>query len=100
MNKLKFGDDSMKLHNHMEDLVLSYVDKLSPQFDSVCKCEKCRLDIAALALNNLPGMYSVTEIGEVYSKIKEMEAQYVADVIKEVTRAIEIVSINPIHENK
>lgn len=87
----------MKLHNHMEDLVLSYVDKLLPQFDSVCNCEKCRLDIAALALNNLPGMYSVTEIGEVYSKIKEMETQYVADVTKEITKAIEIVSIRPEH---
>jgi len=88
----------MRLHNHMEDLVLSYVDKLLPQFDSVCNCDKCRLDIAAIALNNLPGMYSVTEIGEVYSKIKEMETQYVADVIKEVTRAAEIVSLRPEHK--
>ncbi|MBC7088522.1 MAG: late competence development ComFB family protein [Tissierellales bacterium] len=88
----------MRLHNHMEDLVLSYVDKLLPKFDGICDCDKCRLDIAAIALNNLPGMYSVTEIGEVYSKIKEMETQYVADVIKEVTRAAEIVSLRPEHK--
>ena len=86
----------MKLHNYMEDIVLSNLNLLLEKED-MCKCEKCRLDIMALALNRLPSKYVVTQKGHVYAKLAELELQLKADVIRELTRAIEIVKKNPQH---
>jgi len=81
----------------MENAVLYTMDRVMNEDDIFCKCEKCKLDIAAIALNNLPPKYVVTKKGEVYTKIDEMERQFEVNVIKEVTKAINIVSKKPHH---
>ncbi len=86
----------MEFHNYMEDIVLNNLNLLLEKED-MCKCEKCRLDIMALALNRLPSKYVVTQKGHVYAKLAELELQLKADVIRELTRAIEIVKKNPQH---
>jgi len=86
----------MELHNYMEDIVLNNLNLLLKK-ENMCKCEKCRLDIMALALNRLPSKYVVTQKGHVYAKLAELELQLKADVIRELTRAIEIVKKNPQH---
>jgi len=86
----------MELHNYMEDIVLNNLNLLLEKED-MCKCEKCRLDIMALALNRLPSKYVVTQKGHVYAKLAELELQLKADIIRELTRAIEIVKKNPQH---
>lgn len=88
----------MKLYNHMEKAVLNILDRILESQDNLCRCEKCRLDIAAIALNNLPSKYVVTNKGELYTKVQEMEIQFEADIIREITKAIEIVSKNPRHD--
>ncbi|WP_352420017.1 late competence development ComFB family protein [Proteiniborus sp.] len=89
----------MNLHNSMEDVVYRYLDSVLSKYNNVCKCTKCKLDIVALALNNLPPQYTVTEKGKLFTKVKEMEAQYEVDIVREITKAIEIVSRKPHHEN-
>ena len=86
----------MELHNYMEDIVSNNLNLLLEKED-MCKCEKCRLDIMALALNRLPSKYVVTQKGHVYAKLAELELQLKADIIRELTRAIEIVKKNPQH---
>src|SRR5690554_5124717 len=86
------GGNDVKLHNSMEDIVYRYVDKVLNKHKDVCKCPICKLDVCALALNNLPPKYTVTEKGKLYIKVKEMEPQYEVDVVREITKAIEIVS--------
>ncbi|MGG3564972.1 late competence development ComFB family protein [Neobacillus rhizosphaerae] len=51
--------------NVMEELVESLVTFLlfSPDFQLFCKCQKCRTDIVAYSLNNLPHHYVTTEEG-------------------------------------
>ena len=44
------------LVNMMEETVLKKIDKLWETTDG-CKCQKCKLDIAAYALNRLPPRY-------------------------------------------
>jgi competence protein ComFB len=88
----------MELHNNMEDLVFRYVETSMNRLDSVCKCDKCRKDVAAIALNKLPSKYIVTHKGDMYTRLKEMEIQYIADVVREVTKALDIVAKNPMHE--
>ncbi len=82
----------MKLHNYMENAVFNVLNDVLKKRDDICKCEKCRMDIAAISLNNLPARYVVTEKGELYTKVNEMEVQFEADIIKEIVKAINIVS--------
>lgn len=87
----------MKLYNLMEEEVNHVIDKLLKNNDGICTCEKCKLDIAAIALNNLPPKYIVTSRGKLFEKVNNMNYQFEADVIKEVYKAIRIVSKAPKH---
>ncbi|EOD01527.1 late competence development ComFB family protein [Caldisalinibacter kiritimatiensis] len=88
----------MELHNFMEKEVLNTIDRLLKDRPDICHCEKCRMDIAAIALNNLKPKYVVTEKGEAYIKVSELEVQFEVDILKEVIKAIEKVSKEPHHE--
>ena len=84
------------LKNYMEDVVFSLLDQVVNDMD-ICKCEKCKLDIAAITLNHLQPKYVVNEKGELYSKVNNFKAQSEIDVIKEITKAALLVSKNPQH---
>lgn len=88
----------MELHNYMENIVLRNMERVLAEYQDICKCDKCKLDIAAIALNRLQPHYTVTEKGKLFTKVKEMEIQNEVDVIKEITRAIELVSKKPYHD--
>lgn len=62
-----------------------------------CKCEKCREDIMAYALNHLPPQYISTEAGELYAKTKTMSSLYNFDIMRVLALAINIVNDNPRH---
>ncbi len=64
----------------------------------VCKCDRCRYDIKALALNSLPPKYVVTRKGEVYAKMDVFRNQMRVDVLRAVIEAIEIVKKRPSHQ--
>lgn len=85
-----------KLKNFMEDVVSQKTDELL-KLMNLCRCEKCRMDIIAIALNNLPPKYVVTEVGALYSKIRELEQQFEVDVETEIVKAAICVSKNPKH---
>lgn len=90
----------MELKNYMEILVWQQLDDiLSDQMD-ICICEKCRYDIAALALNFLPPRYVVTNKGETFTKVKALEQQFNIDIITAVTQASKIVGSQPHHDEK
>lgn len=86
----------MQLKNYMEDAVEQMMDRILKDID-VCKCERCRMDIKALALNNLPPKYVVTEEGELYVKTNELVRQFEVDIIKAITMAAMKVKENPRH---
>ncbi len=87
----------MELKNYMEDLVFQRLDRVISTNPKVCKCEKCRYDIAALALNFLPPRYIVTDKGETYARAKSLEQQFNVDIITAITHAIKIVNSQPHH---
>lgn len=84
------------LKNYMEEIVFNQIDLILTDIN-VCKCQKCKLDIAALALNSLPPQYIVTSKGELYSRLKLLEQQFEVDVITAVTRAAVLVKRDPRH---
>jgi len=84
----------------MEILVFDAIDELWKMNQNVCKCDKCRLDIAAKALSILPTKYRVNHQGEVFIKADMFHNQASADVVSAVTKAIIIITENPHHINE
>jgi len=90
----------VNLKNFTEILVDDALKKLWPQYDGPCDCERCKLDVKAIALNNLQPKYTVTTKGEVYTKLNSFRSQVDADITKEILKAMNIVKANPSHEIK
>ncbi len=86
------------LKNYMEDVVEHLLPDVLAKYDNVCKCKECVDDIKAIALNNLTPLYFTSRKGGVFNKINEMEAQFEADTLKELTKAMEVVSKQPRHK--
>jgi len=87
----------IEFRNYMEELAMGVMDEILAKQESGCKCQRCRLDIIALALNNLPPKYAVTDIGRAHTKLEATKTQFQIDVVKELTKVIEKVKINPRH---
>lgn len=87
----------MKIQNYMEDVVQDEMEMLLSEKDDICKCQKCKFDIMVWTLNRLPPKYVITDRGRLYTKLKEQEIQFKADVVKELTKAILYISKNPQH---
>lgn len=87
----------MELYNYMEDIVKDMLDSLLADKEDICKCEKCKFDMIAWALNRLPPKYVVTAKGRIFTKLQEVQVQFRADVIRELTKAISYISKNPQH---
>ena len=87
----------MELMNYMELLMWQYLDEVLAGQPGICRCEKCRYDIAALAMNFLPPRYVVTDRGQIYTKIKALEQQFTIDIVTAITHAAKIVSLTPHH---
>ncbi len=86
------------LKNFSETEVNKLLDMILDLYDNVCKCEKCKMDIKALALNSLSTKYTVSDLGERYMTVlAEVNKQQTIDVTTAITKAIELVSVNPKH---
>jgi competence protein ComFB len=87
----------MIVKNYMEDLVWQILDEVLPCYPQVCQCERCRCDIAAIALNALPPQYVVSRKGEAYKHIHMLDSQFKTDIVAALSRSIAIVENNPNH---
>ncbi len=85
------------LINLMEETVLKKIDQLWPNTE-YCKCERCRMDIAAYALNRLPAQYVQSMKGKVYYRFESTQVQRDIEVTVAVSQGIEIVGKAP-HKN-
>lgn len=86
----------MELKNHMEDVVTDILEKMLLKY-SICRCEICKKDIIAYALNHLPPRYAVTQKGDLYYRIAEFTQQFEIDVQVVLVEAIDVISKNPRH---
>ncbi|MDF9409248.1 MAG: Late competence development protein ComFB [Pelotomaculum sp. PtaB.Bin013] len=87
----------LRLVNVMEILVRETIDDILRNYQEICKCERCKLDMAAIALNKLSPSYVVTAEGEVLLRVGSLKQQNKVDIIRVVTEAIDIVSKKPHH---
>jgi len=89
-----------KLVNVMEILVKETIEDILRTNPDYCSCERCRLDLAAIALNRLPVSYVVTTEGEVLLRTSALKQQFKVDIIRAVTEALKVVSERPHHPKK
>lgn len=91
----------MLLRNVMEDVVGDVIDYLAvhPELLSAdadfCFCSKCRIDVAAIALNRLQPKYVVTSRGEALARAERFQTQADVDVLGTVVAAIRMVKHEP-----
>lgn len=84
------------IKNYMEEVVFNLMDGVLEDIN-VCRCESCVMDIAAIALNDLPPKYIATEKGELYSRVNSLKSQFEVDVIAAITKAAVLVKRSPRH---
>lgn len=90
----------MALVNTMEEIVMMKIDALLEEIDgNCCTCEKCREDMACIALNSLPAKYVSTAKGKLFSKLSQTKGkQNTVDVNVACLNAIEYVKAHPQHD--
>jgi competence protein ComFB len=84
------------LENTVEKLVIQKVDDMIKDID-MCRCEKCRLNACAIALNALPPHYVTTTKGALLIGIQASDYGYQANVTVEVMKALMVVKDRPHH---
>jgi len=90
----------MEVKNFMEILVWEMLDKVLETRQDVCKCDSCRYDIVALALNDLPPRYVVSQKGETYTRAMTLGQQFYIDIIAKITQAANVVALHPRHTSE
>lgn len=84
------------MRNLIEEVVVDAVAEFMKK-EGICDCDQCKLDVAALALNNLPPRYVVTAKGASYAKADMLDMQKYIDVVGAITKAIKLVKEHPRH---
>ncbi len=86
----------MALINVTEQIVEKRMQEILPTIDC-CKCEKCCLDMMAIALNYLKPQYVNTEKGQLIKLAENTSIQKTVDIDIACVKAIDIVSRSPQH---
>lgn len=81
------------LRNLMEQMVSDRLEDAFNKFNC-CRCDRCRQDVAAMALNQLPSRYMVATTDRLEQKLQEVDAR---EVNRAIVRAILYVRSNPRH---
>ncbi len=79
--------------NVMENLVLKNVDEVIRRFN-ICSCDRCRCDVCAKALNNLPSRYVVVQSADIEGIEAAISQKMIMDAL---IKAALIVRAHPRH---
>ncbi len=95
LNLMKEEKNNVILYNVTEKLVLNKLDATLKKMNC-CRCDRCKEDIVAIALNNLKPMYMVATKDEITQKIHKLK-DIGSEVTTEVIKAVLTVRKNPRH---
>jgi competence protein ComFB len=82
--------------NIMENIVRERLDHLLNNFDC-CKCDVCKDDMTALALNNLPSKYVTTSTGELLGRTETLNQAAMQALDIDIVMSINKVAKSPNH---
>ena len=83
--------------NVTQSLVEEKTDKYMRMF-GMCTCSRCRIDVIAMALSNLPAKYVVVKSEDINPRLSYYEQKYSAAVITQVMGACKKVLERPHHK--
>lgn len=95
LNIIKEEKNEVILYNVTEKLVINKLDATLKKMNC-CRCDRCKEDIVAIALNNLKPMYIVATKHNIEQKIHELKDAG-SEVTTEVIKAVLTVRKNPRH---
>jgi len=84
------------LINVSEELIAMYL-KDCLQASGTCQCDRCKIDIVAIALNDFPPNYVVSDFGDMMVRTRILGGQFRVDVVTAIMHAIKKVSERPRH---
>lgn len=91
--------DEFLCYNVMQALVEDKTDKYIRMFN-LCSCPRCRIDVIALALSNLPAKYVVAKPHELIPRLSIYEQKFSAAVVTQVMSACRKVLERPHHQRE
>ena len=87
------------LENESEKLVIEELGKqLGGYKGTICRCNTCVVDMAAMALNSVRPLYRVSLLGTQYAGQAMSDPSYAKSLKDSVTKAIEKIRKNPAHD--
>lgn len=89
--------DATVIVNIMEMLVEEMSEKYISLF-GLCRCEQCRKDVIAMALNHLPPQYVVMPKNNIRPRLAMYESRFSASIIAQILFACKEVLENPRHD--
>lgn len=92
------GGEMKNIKNCMEQFVFEKIERILPEQHNICKCEKCKTDIALLALNKLKPHYVSTDRGDTFTRLALYQKNNEIDILCAIAEAITIVEANPRHD--
>ena len=95
LNLIREEKNEVILYNVTEKLVLNKLDATLRKMNC-CRCDRCKEDIVAIALNNLKPRYIVATKEDIKQKIHESQ-EVGSEVTTEVIKAVLVVRKNPRH---
>lgn len=87
----------MAVVNIMEKIIAEKLD-LQLKDSDCCKCNDCRQDMLAYALNIVPPKYVNSAKGELFGRLNSTKLQNSVDIDIAIAKAISIVSASPNHK--
>ena len=89
-------NDHFVCFNLTQALVEDKADKLMRQF-GMCTCNRCKVDVTAIALSNLPAKYVAMQNRDILPLLSMYEERYSAAVTVQVMNACRMVMKRPHH---
>jgi len=87
------------LKNEAEFLVIREIEQqLKAEPRTMCRCNECIVDIAAISLNSVKPLYRFSLLGALYASQAMTEKTYADSVRQAVAQAIKKVKKNPAHD--
>lgn len=90
--------ENLKLYNALETVIREILEDRIDSFDLECKCNRCQLDVLALALNRTLPKYVVKDVGVPYIKAQYMSDQERVNIIRILTEVVQIVNKQRHHD--
>lgn len=87
-------ESSYKIQNVSEDMIDMFLEDCLNATD-MCRCDRCRADVKAYALNAFPPHYVVTDFGDALTRAMALSNQFQADIITAIMQGVMVVKNSP-----